>query len=351
MRKHVPVSDYVAALLAELRTRQGDAPPLELDTLYFGGGTPSRLGGPGVHELLHGLARHVRLAPKAEVTLEANPEDITDDAVAAWADAGINRLSIGVQSFSDDALRWMHRVHDARAAASAVGIARANGIDDVSIDLIFSLPDKVERDWTRDLAHALALEPTHISLYGLTIEPNTPLGRWTARGVETAANDEGYETQFLEAHARLSAAGFEHYEVSNFARPGKRARHNSAYWTGSPYIGLGPSAHGFDGVSRRWNVAPYAAWQTRATAGADPCEGQELLSADERLVETVYLGLRTRDGLVVENGDEACLDPWRSAGWIEDVPGVPARRVRCTPTGWLRLDRLAADLTSLRSHW
>ncbi|MEO6877436.1 MAG: radical SAM family heme chaperone HemW, partial [Gemmatimonadaceae bacterium] len=220
VRRTVPVAEYVTALARELDVRFPDAGDWPVDTLYFGGGTPSRLGAAGVAHMLERVRARISFTRNAEVTLEANPEDITADAIAAWRDAGINRLSIGAQSFDDRVLAWMHRTHDAAAIERAVTLARRGGIENFSLDLIFALPETVERSWTDDVQRALALEPTHLSLYGLTIEPHTPLGRWRARGDVTESPDDRYETEFLYAHESLVAAGFEHYEVSNFGRPG-----------------------------------------------------------------------------------------------------------------------------------
>ena len=349
VRRTVPWAEYADALAAEWRVR--DIKLTEpLNTLYFGGGTPSSLGPEGVQRLMDWARSVASLAPHAEVTLEANPEDINRSSVAAWQRAGINRLSIGIQSFDDRVLSWMHRVHDAEAALKAAQVVRDGGIDKFSIDLIFSLPESLARDWNRDLDIALSLNADHISLYGLTVEPHTPLGRWQARGDVTPAPEENYEAQFLAAHNRLESAGYEHYEVSNFAQPGKRAVHNSAYWHGAPYLGLGPSAHGFDGATRRWNRSAYAEWQQAVGEGRDPLDGSELLTKQNRITETIYLGLRTRDGLEVSLADKPLLDQWVSSGWLEFVNSSDRNRVRCTPMGWLRLDGLASALTALRSY-
>jgi oxygen-independent coproporphyrinogen-3 oxidase len=262
----------------------------------------------------------------------------------------VNRVSLGVQSFNDRVLSWMHRVHDAGAALRAVDTLRAGGIDAMSLDLIFAAPDTLERDWSDDITRLLALAPDHISLYGLTIEPHTPLGRWRARGEVEEAPEEVYEGQFLESHERLREAGFEHYEVSNFARLGRRARHNSAYWQNVPYLGIGPSAHGFDGSERRWNHAALAAWESALCIGGDPVEGAETLTSPNREAEMVYLGLRTIDGLELREGEEARVATWRRQGWIVSVDETAGSRIRCTASGWLRLDALAADLTALRSR-
>lgn len=349
VRREVPWRAYAAAVAREcdIRDVRGQTAPLR--TVYLGGGTPSRLGIDGVAATLDALREYVAWDDDAEVTLEANPEDVTVDAVRAWRAAGVNRLSIGIQSFDDLVLSWMHRVHDASAARKAVEAAREGGVHAFSLDLIFATPDRLARDWERDVAQIIALGPDHVSLYGLTVEPHTPLGRWHARGQEQEAAEDRYEREFLLAHDMLGAAGFEHYEVSNFGRPGKRARHNSAYWHGAPYLGLGPSAHGFDGMARRWNIEAYAAWDRAVGMLTDPVGGEEFLSEENRIAEAVYLGLRTTDGLVLEDGEWSRVEPWSDAGWITTQRGPDGQRIVCTPTGWLRLDALAADLTAFRS--
>jgi oxygen-independent coproporphyrinogen-3 oxidase len=231
-----------------------------------------------------------------------------------------------------------------------VAAAREGGIPAVSLDLIFAAPDSVPRHWERDLDAVLALEPDHLSLYGLTIESHTPLGKWQARGTVEEADDARYEREFLLAHDRLGDAGYAHYEVSNYARAGRRAIHNSAYWRGVPYVGLGPSAHGYDGIVRRWNIAPFAHWADALAAQRDPVGGSETLTAANRAAEMVYLGLRTTDGLVVSEAECAHVAAWEKAGWVRLVTDDGVRRLTCTPTGWLRLDALAADLTAFRSH-
>lgn len=344
VRREVPVDAYVRGVSQELTARAHRGG--EVDTIYLGGGTPSRLGGHGVRQLLDVLTASCPPAPDAEITIEVNPEDVRPGDAAEWVRAGVNRVSLGVQSFHDSVLQWMHRVHDAAVVPRAVETLRDAGLTNVSVDLIFAVPAALQRDWSRDLDAALALQPTHVSLYGLTVESGTPLGRWMARGEATEAPEESYEGEFLLAHHTLQQAGFEHYEVSNFGVPGHRARHNSAYWRGVPYLAVGPAAHGFDGNSRRWNVAAYAAWQRAVDAGMDPVAGEELLSPENRAAEQVYLGLRTTDGLAVRDGERALIRPWEEAGWV--TMGHDGR-LQCTAEGWLRLDSLAAALTASRN--
>jgi oxygen-independent coproporphyrinogen-3 oxidase len=347
VRRDVPVDEYLSALEAELSIRFGERPPQPVDTIYFGGGTPSRLGGTGLARALALVERHFPRALHAEITAEANPEDVDRSSADAWRAAGVNRLSLGSQSFDDRALAWMHRTHDSAAIGQAVQTARDAGIDNLSLDLIFALPEVLGRDFADDVRRLLELAPDHVSLYGLTVESGTPLGRWVARGITVEQPEEGYETDFLTAHRLLDDAGFDHYEVSNYARAGREARHNSAYWSGASYVGLGPAAHGFDGDVRRWNARAYSAWRDTVLAGADPMAGAEQLSAANRIAEAVYLGLRSRGGLASDPAESQVVAPWIDAGWMtRDLDG----RLRCTPEGWLRLDALAAALTHHRSR-
>ena len=348
VRRTVPSREYVAAVAGEMDLRFPSVATWTVDTLYFGGGTPSKLGRAGVACLLSALRRRMTLADDAEVTLEANPEDVHADSVAAWRDAGVNRLSIGAQSFDDRVLKWMHRSHDAARIDHATEAARRGGIDNVSLDLIFALPSSLDRSWTADVARALELEPSHVSLYGLTVEPLTPLGRWKARGEVAESPDERYEGEFLEAHDMLSAAGFEHYEVSNFGRTGRHSRHNTMYWSDRPYVGLGPAAHGFDGGVRRWNASAYADWARRIARQSDPIDGSETLTVENKIAERVYLGLRTAAGVAISDTELTRVSAWVDAGWAKAISG---NRVVLTPLGWLRLDSLAADLTLARSHY
>ena len=346
VRREVPVDEFIGAVERELDLRFPGNAEWPLDTLYFGGGTPSRLGAEGLSRLVRLIRDRAQLRGGAEVTIEANPDDVSPDSARSWRDAGINRVSLGAQSFDNAALEWMHRVHDADAIRAAVDALRGAGIDDISLDLIFSLPESVPRDWRRDLDLALSLDPTHVSLYGLTIEPDAPLGKRVARREVTEAPEERYEREFMLADEVLARAGFEHYEVSNFGKPGHRARHNFSYWLGVPYAGIGPGAHEFDGATRRWNVGAYAQWVRLLADGADPAEGSETLTPDNRVAESVYLGLRTADGLVITDPERLHVQPWVVAGWARTT----GSRLTLTASGWLRLDSLAADLTLFRSR-
>jgi oxygen-independent coproporphyrinogen-3 oxidase len=347
VRQRVPADAYVAAVAGELALVRaaGLAAPSAggLDTLYLGGGTPSSLPPDALAALLPVLfaAFHATAARDAvEVTLEANPEDVTLDTARAWRAAGINRVSLGAQSFDDRVLGWMHRSHDAARTAEAVRALRTAGIADLSLDLIFALPAELGRDWARDLECALALAPAHLSLYGLTVEPRTPLARWISRGAASAPDDERYAAEYLYAHERLARDGYRFYEVSNAGRAGRRSRHNSAYWSERAYLGLGPAAHSFDGRTRRWNLAAWEAYRRAVALGRVPREAAETLTADERELERRYLALRTDQGLPVALCAPERLRAWVGAGWVH----VTAERFMCTPEGWLRVDALVRDL-------
>ncbi|HEV8304664.1 MAG TPA: radical SAM family heme chaperone HemW [Gemmatimonadales bacterium] len=342
VRKRVPVLDYVDAVLTEVATVPLDG----LQTIYFGGGTPSLLPPEAISTVLHELTdpRRTRdaVTPHAEVTLEANPEDVTPDAARAWRAAGINRVSLGAQSFDDRVLQWMHRSHDSARIGAAVHALKGAGIANISLDLIFGLPEELHRDWSRDLDQAISLLPSHISLYGLTVEPRTPLDRWISRGATRPPTEERYAEEYLFAHRRLAADGFEFYEVSNASLHGFISRHNSTYWSGSPYLGLGPAAHSFDGRTRRWNLSAWEAYRRAIAAGQSPLESEEVLTDEQRELEQIYLALRTSEGLSLTAPYRPLppLTAWVERGWVVEQGG----RVRCTPEGWLRLDELVAKL-------
>jgi oxygen-independent coproporphyrinogen-3 oxidase len=347
VRSTVPSDDYIAELLAEIDARHS-ASRFDLDTLYFGGGTPSKLGGEGVSRLMDAVRAKAHIRKDAEITLETNPEDVSAANVRDWKDAGINRVSLGIQSFDDSVLTWMHRTHDSRDALRAVQVLREGGISNISIDLIFAVPESLGRNWRRDLDTALNLDLPHVSLYGLTVESQTPLGRWVARKTTAEAPEDSYEAEFVAADELLTNAGYDHYEVSNYGKRGFHSRHNWAYWSRKPYAGLGPSAHEFDGRTRRWNASAYAEWVGLVRSGKDPIDGSEVLSGEQAEQESTYLGLRTNSGVTVETPLSETLARWVEAGW-----GTVATdsRLRLKGSGWLRLDSLASDLTAFRSRY
>lgn len=268
-------------------------------TVYLGGGTPSLLPDTALQRLLDAVRHRYAVAEGAEVTLEANPDDIGAEKLEAWKRAGINRLSIGVQSFRDADLQWMNRAHNAGQAREAIRAARAAGFDHDSIDLIYGTPGLSDDALKENLAEAIALGCPHLSCYALTVEPRTALDKDIRRGKMPPIDPEVQARQFLLVMDTLKDAGYEHYEISNFALPGHRSRHNSSYWQGVPYLGLGPSAHSFDGRNRRWNVSNNALYLEAIAKGEIPFE-VEALTPVQRLNEYIMISIRTMEGLDLE---------------------------------------------------
>ena len=344
VRRDTPSDGFADAILREWDERH-DSPavaagPDAIETVYFGGGTPSRLDPRALERILVGLAGRRTIGSGAEVTLEANPDDVTRARATAWRQLGINRVSLGVQSFNPGVLAWMHRTHTAGQSAEAVGVLRAAGIGNLSIDLIYGVPADLGRVWDADLEEALALMPDHLSFYALTVETGTPLGKWTARREATPLADDVVAGEYLRTHLRLGEAGFQHYEVSNAALPGRRAVHNSGYWEGRPFLGLGPSAASGAGRWRSWNLREWEAWRRELAAGRPVVAGEEWLTDRQAAIEGQYLGLRTDRGLPAAQIPPGQARTWREAGWATETGG----RLRLTAEGWLRLDALVASL-------
>lgn len=289
---------YLEALRWEMHERaQGVR---RIPTIYVGGGTPSHLPEGSLENLLCQVFQVFDVDRDAEVTVEANPADLDARRMRALRNAGVNRVSTGAQSFDDGALRFLGRRHDASQARQAVEIARAARFENVSIDLIYALPGQSPEKWRGTLEEVIALSPDHISAYSLTIERGTPLGDLVERGL-VAPTDNDTEAEMYEiARGMLEAGGYEHYEISNFARPGFSCRHNQNYWRNGDYLGVGAGAHSYLNGVRWWNVKHPEEYVRMARGGALPVAGAERLSRDEQLMESLVLALRTREGVVVE---------------------------------------------------
>lgn len=342
---------WIEALEGELSHIDGEglfSLPDRLETLYVGGGTPSLMGPAAMAELRR-IIGHERLEdPGLEWTAEANPESLTADVAEAWCSAGVNRISLGAQSFDPAALRWMGRLHGAEGPGRAVDVARASGIENLSVDLIFGLPAHVGRSWRDDLRRVVELDVPHISLYGLTVESGTALGRAVQEGREAPVDEAQYRDEFLMAADVLTAAGYRHYEVSNFARPGFESRHNAMYWQGRPYLGLGNAAHSYAHPIRRWNLREWEAYREAAVAGSGIEAEREVLDEAAQTLEAVWLALRTDRGLALPTPGSRraeLVSSWRE----RDLAHVSAGRFALTSQGWLLLDRLAVDYDHARS--
>jgi oxygen-independent coproporphyrinogen-3 oxidase len=297
---------YRRALLAEIVLAEaagGSAWGAAADTVYLGGGTPSALALATLEEVLAALAGRLgvrRDGPAAaRLFFEANPEDVTAESAAAWRRLGVATLSLGVQSFAAEALAFLGRRHDPAGARRAVEAARAAELDTLSLDLIYGWPGQTPELWRRDLEAAIALAPDHLSCYQLTVEPGTAFGHRRARGALVEMPDDDQAALFRLTHTLLADAGYPAYEVSSFASaPQHRSRHNSKYWRHAPYLGLGPSAHSFDGRARRWwNERRLAPWRAAVDAGRLPRGGEEVLDRTQLALERLMLGLRTADGV------------------------------------------------------
>jgi len=345
------LSPLLRAMEAELQERRAElGAEAVFETVYFGGGTPSLLTIPQISALLETIRSNYRIAPDAELTLEANPDDLSEKYLAELHALGINRLSIGIQSFRDEDLQLMNRAHSAIEARDCVTRAQAAGFGNLSIDLIYGIPGLGQADWEENLRRAFSLNVQHISAYCLTVEPRTALAHFVHAGKVKPVNDEDAAAQFRRLAQRMREEGFVHYEISNFGRPGFFSRHNTSYWKGTPYIGVGPSAHSYDGMKRRWNVANNAQYAA-ALKNKEIYWEEETLNVQQRYNEYVMISLRTLQGSDVELiraqfGENFAAhflkeaETWIAAGRLVREENI----FRLDEEGQLLADRIASDL-------
>ena len=267
-----------------------------IETLYFGGGTPSLLNRAHLAMLMDGVKLHFNLMPNAEITLEANPDDIDTDRLKDWVQLGINRLSIGIQSFRNEDLQWMGRAHNADQALTCIGLAQAAGIQNISIDLIYGGPSLSNEDWINNLEMAINTGVPHLSCYALTVEPKTALAHKINKQELPNVDAAHQAAHFTILQEMSAAAGFEQYEISNFSLPGKRSIHNANYWSGEFYVGIGPAAHSFNGLSRQWNISNNALYIQSLAQGVVPFEIEEL-TVVQQTNEYIMTALRTVEGI------------------------------------------------------
>lgn len=290
---------FLNALLNEIRLRRDYLQGAPVETIYFGGGTPSLLEISELNTILEALRKYFPIHAEAEVTLEANPDDINPEKLNEWKKSGINRLSLGIQSFFEEDLAWMNRAHTHRQAETALSQA-LEVFPNLTIDLIYGTPGLTHEKWKANVDRVLDMGVPHISCYALTVEPRTALQKMIADHKKEDINPELQAEQFQLLIDWLNEAGYEHYEISNFARPGFRSRHNSSYWEGTSYLGLGPSAHSFDGQSRQWNISNNALYISSLENNLwQP--GSEILSETDRFNEFVMTQLRRLEGISKSN--------------------------------------------------
>jgi oxygen-independent coproporphyrinogen-3 oxidase len=340
---------YVAAVCKEIEGGQQRLEPGPFDTVFFGGGTPSELAPAYLQAILQAAAQWWGLKPDAEITIEVNPGTADFNKFSDFKKLGFNRLSVGAQSFVDKSLKALGRIHSAVEAQKAFEVARTAGFDNLSLDLISSIPDMPQAHWRHSLNRAVELGPEHISSYALTIEEGTVFAERQRQGRLQPLPEEEDARSYEWTMERLEKAGYAHYEVSNFARPGRRSRHNWGYWTGAEYLGVGLSAHSFGGDCRSWNMRDLAAYLRSVEAGDSPQVGFEYIDANTARRERVWMGLRTNEG--VELGFEEQLTLQRQerfaalleAGYIL----LDGARLRLQKTGFLLADALGVEVVSL----
>ena len=341
--------DLVDAIVKEIDLQKNFLKGESIATIYFGGGTPSLLSIQEINSILDKIQATFEVKQDAEITLEANPDDITKSALDLWKGAGINRLSLGIQSFIQEDLRWMNRAHSAALAADSLQLA-VKEFENISIDLIYGTPFLSDEQWKKNLDTAIGFGIPHLSCYALTVEEKTPLHKQILLQNTQGIDSDKQARQFILLMNWLREAAYEHYEVSNFARPGFKSRHNSSYWHGEKYLGLGPSAHSYDGVVRKWNVGNNVRYITAINNGL--VEGEtEALTETQKLNEYIMISLRTREGMDLQKiktnwGEEKVwamenkLSLFKSSNLLVRNNSI----VQLTDEGILRADGIAADL-------
>ena len=343
------MDDLVNALVQEITIQQHYLTDT-VETIYFGGGTPSLLKPAHLTLLLETIHQFFTVNADAEITLEANPDDIEPTVLKTWITAGINRLSIGIQSFQEADLQWMGRAHNALQAKDCIRMAQEAGITNLSIDLIYGGPTLPHENWEQNLKTAIESGVSHLSCYALTVEPKTALALKINRQELSEIDSLHQSEQFSMLQSITANAGYEQYEISNFALPGKRSKHNSSYWSGAHYLGLGPSAHSFNGISRQWNISNNSLYIQSIQKGEVPFE-REVLTPVQQMNEYIMTALRTVEGISAEKLDsiaqkfvfaEVLRDAQKyiNQGLME----LAEKQLRITPAGKFMADGIAADL-------
>lgn len=289
----------VAAIIKEIALQKAYLQGEQLQSIYFGGGTPSLLTIKDIEKIFDTIHQYHSVATNAEITLEANPDDLTIQKLNDLSKTAINRLSIGTQSFFEKDLRWMNRAHTAQEAKTCIQAAQDQGFNNITIDLIYGTPTTTNKMWEENIQTAIQLNIPHLSCYSLTVEPDTALEHFVKKGTKEAVNEEKAAQQFELLMQRTADAGYEHYEISNFAKPDCHARHNSNYWLGASYLGIGPSAHSFNGESRQWNIANNAKY-IKALQENQLSFEKELLTLNQQYNEYILTALRTKWGCKIQ---------------------------------------------------
>jgi len=343
-------NDFLQALLKETGDRKDYLQGENIETIYFGGGSPSLLAPAEIEYILSAINNNYSISPNAEITLEANPDDINLENAMAWRKLGINRLSIGIQSFYDEDLRWMNRAHDADQSVRSIDAVFNAGFSNLTIDLIYGMPTLTDEKWQVNVQRATEYGIPHISCYALTVEAKTVLEKKIRTGMTSDVNTDDQARQFLLLIDWLEEEGYEHYEISNFAKPGMRSRHNTSYWQQKKYLGLGPSAHSFDGMSRQWNISNNSLYVS-SIKDSLPAFEFEQLQPIHRLNEYIMTSLRTSEGLNLDFvstqfGSKAMNQLQENSCRHEENGSIihEENMIKLTRKGRLLADGIAADL-------
>ncbi|HLG40661.1 MAG TPA: radical SAM family heme chaperone HemW [Chitinophagaceae bacterium] len=338
-------NELVAALLRETELRQEYFGQDPVETIYFGGGTPSLLEIEDLRLQIDKIKAVYNVSGNAEITLETNPDDINEEKLSGWKEIGINRLSAGVQSFFDEDLQWMNRAHTAQQAMENLQLARTS-FDNITIDLIYGMPELSNDRWKQNVDTAISFNIPHLSCYALTVEEKTPLHKMIKLNKAENINPDKQSEQFLLLMQWLEETGYEHYEISNFSKPGYQSRHNSSYWQGKKYLGIGPSAHSFDGNSRQWNISNNQQYIESINKGIIPFE-KEILTSVQKLNEYIMTSLRTIEGIDLNKIPGTHRVEIQDAGKKYIDGGLMIsndQRLMLTRKGKLLADGIAADL-------
>ncbi len=343
-------STVVEAICREIELQADYLSNKQLQTIYFGGGTPSLLNMNELYDIFETIKKYYTFAEDIEITLEANPDDITKERLAIFQRFGFNRLSIGIQSFNDEHLKKLNRIHDSALAEGCVKLAQDMGFDNITIDLIYAIPYENHHIWENDLEKAISLNVPHISSYCLTIEEKTVFGKWLQINKIPPINEDFASEQFRILLDTLESAGYEQYEISNFCRDNKYSRHNSSYWQRHEYLGIGPSAHSYNGTSRQYNIANNTAYVKGIHLGQVPAD-YEILSKEEKLNDYILTGLRTKWGCNIAEIENLVGDKWQIANRAilakylnSKLLQINNQTLTLTRQGKLFADRIASDL-------
>jgi oxygen-independent coproporphyrinogen-3 oxidase len=345
------IGDFPDLLITETDLVKSSFSTFSYDSIYFGGGTPSLLEPDRIESIIAALRSSFEFSRHTEITLECNPSSLTVGKIRGYRDAGVNRLSIGIQSFSDRILETLGRLHDSATAKSSFIDARRAGFDNINVDLIYGAPGQTLEIWERDIRSAIELEPEHISAYNLIIEPETEFGKLYRRGNLSLPGEDDQRDMYYLLVDTMLGGGLDRYEISNFARDGKVCRHNLKYWTNMPYLGLGPSAVSFDGERRVKNIARHEEYRDAVTGGRSAADSAEIIDTEMVIEERIMMGLRLSDGLSLTDLSREChydlvtdkareIELLQNSGYIE----ITEDRLRITRSGLFVADEITIKL-------